>query len=301
MNYEKIGQNIDDMRKARNWTKTALAKKMNTSEPTIHAHIKTGKMSLDSLVRYAEVLGCSIGDLTDGTTNIEDFHLDTDILAYYPYNLAVAVGYGFLDPRKPEEVEEARQMAYSIYVPAIMESLDALTEREQKVIRLRFQSGLTYEQAGKHFNVTRERIRQVEAKAIRKLRHPRHWKHWKKDTMDKVFEVAEDRDRLRLENMELKSRLTKIMDAMGMKEEQKQRVMDTKEKAPDVSLDELELSVRSYNCLKRVGVAKLSDFDGWTMERLMKVRNLGRKSMEEVLHKLKEYGVEIKDDTAIPR
>lgn len=293
MDYEKIGQNIDEIRKARNWTKTALAKKMNASEATIHTHIKTGKMSLDSLVRYAEVLGCSIGDLTDGTTNIEDFHLDTDILAYYPYNLAVAVGYGYLDARDPEKMEEARQMAYSIYVPAIIESLETLTEREQKVIRLRFQSGLTYEQAGKHFNVTRERIRQVEAKAIRKLRHPRHWKHWKKDTMDKMFEVAEDRDRLRLENMELKSRLTKIMDAMGMKEEQKQRVMDTKEKAPDVSLDELELSVRSYNCLKRAGITKLSDFEGWTTERLMKVRNLGRKSMEEVLYKLREHGVEI--------
>ena len=54
--------------------------------------------------------------------------------------------------------------------------LDTLTEREQKVLRLRF--GLddgrarTLEEVGKEFNVTRERIRQIEAKALRKLRHP---------------------------------------------------------------------------------------------------------------------------------
>ena len=59
---------------------------------------------------------------------------------------------------------------------AYMEVLDTLTEREEKVLRLRF--GLddgrarTLEEVGKEFNVTRERIRQIEAKALRKLRHP---------------------------------------------------------------------------------------------------------------------------------
>lgn len=58
----------------------------------------------------------------------------------------------------------------------LMEVLDTLTEREQKVLRLRF--GLddgrprTLEEVGRQFNVTRERIRQIEAKALRKLRHP---------------------------------------------------------------------------------------------------------------------------------
>ena len=58
----------------------------------------------------------------------------------------------------------------------LMEVLLTLTEREQKVLRLRF--GLddgrprTLEEVGRQFNVTRERIRQIEAKALRKLRHP---------------------------------------------------------------------------------------------------------------------------------
>lgn len=56
------------------------------------------------------------------------------------------------------------------------EVLDTLTEREQKVLRLRFGMNdgraRTLEEVGKEFDVTRERIRQIEAKALRKLRHP---------------------------------------------------------------------------------------------------------------------------------
>ena len=49
---------------------------------------------------------------------------------------------------------------------------DTLSEREIQVLEMRFRDGMTYEQCGKSFNVTRERIRQIEAKALRKLRHP---------------------------------------------------------------------------------------------------------------------------------
>ncbi len=65
---------------------------------------------------------------------------------------------------------------YTLLHEQLMEVLDTLTDREQKVLRLRF--GLddgrprTLEEVGKEFNVTRERIRQIEAKALRKLRHP---------------------------------------------------------------------------------------------------------------------------------
>ena len=65
---------------------------------------------------------------------------------------------------------------YTLLHEQLMEVLDTLTEREQKVLRLRF--GLddgrprTLEEVGRQFNVTRERIRQIEAKALRKLRHP---------------------------------------------------------------------------------------------------------------------------------
>ena len=66
-----------------------------------------------------------------------------------------------------------------------------------------------------------------------------------------------------------------------------------KEKALEMSIDELELSVRSYNCLKRAGINTVEELCNKTPEEMMKVRNLGRKSLEEVLEKLKELGLKL--------
>ena len=66
-----------------------------------------------------------------------------------------------------------------------------------------------------------------------------------------------------------------------------------KEKVLEMSIDELELSVRSYNCLKRAGINTVEELTNKTSEDMMKVRNLGRKSLEEVLAKLKELGLQL--------
>ena len=66
-----------------------------------------------------------------------------------------------------------------------------------------------------------------------------------------------------------------------------------KEKVLEMNIDELELSVRSYNCLKRAGINTVEELCNRTSEDMMKVRNLGRKSLEEVLAKLKELGLQL--------
>mgnify|MGYP001131553384 FL=1 len=68
---------------------------------------------------------------------------------------------------------------------------------------------------------------------------------------------------------------------------------DDKEKVLEMNIDELELSVRSYNCLKRAGINTVEELTNRTPEDMMKVRNLGRKSLEEVLAKLKELGLSL--------
>ena len=68
---------------------------------------------------------------------------------------------------------------------------------------------------------------------------------------------------------------------------------DEKEKVLEMSIDELELSVRSYNCLKRAGINTVEELTNRTSEDMMKVRNLGRKSLDEVLAKLKELGLQL--------
>ena len=77
------------------------------------------------------------------------------------------------------------------------------------------------------------------------------------------------------------------IDVMVEKEEEE------KDHAIAKSIDELELSVRSYNCLKRAGINTVKELCDKTPEDMMKVRNLGRKSLEEVLGKLKELGLSL--------
>ncbi len=69
---------------------------------------------------------------------------------------------------------------------------------------------------------------------------------------------------------------------------------DEKEKVLEMNIDELELSVRSYNCLKRAGINTVEELTNKTSEDMMKVRNLGKKSLDEVLIKLKELGLSLK-------
>ena len=69
---------------------------------------------------------------------------------------------------------------------------------------------------------------------------------------------------------------------------------DKKEKALEMTIEELDLSVRSYNCLKRAGINTVQELAGKSMDDMMKVRNLGKKSLEEVERKLNELGLNLR-------
>jgi len=71
---------------------------------------------------------------------------------------------------------------------------------------------------------------------------------------------------------------------------------DKKEKVLEMTIEELDLSVRSYNCLKRAGINTVQELTQKTEEDMMKVRNLGRKSLEEVQQKLGELGLSLRKD-----
>ena len=74
---------------------------------------------------------------------------------------------------------------------------------------------------------------------------------------------------------------------------------DEKGKVLEMSIDELELSVRSYNCLKRAGINTVEELTNKTPDDMMKVRNLGRKSLEEVLAKLQELGLALNNSEEV--
>lgn len=71
---------------------------------------------------------------------------------------------------------------------------------------------------------------------------------------------------------------------------------EDKDKVGEMPIEELELSVRSYNCLKRAGIGTVKELCNKTQDEMMKVRNLGRKSLDEVLEKLQELGLELRQE-----
>ena len=84
---------------------------------------------------------------------------------------------------------------------------------------------------------------------------------------------------------------TDLSDRLDSSEVTLDREETQREKMMEMSIEELDLSVRSYNCLKRAGINSVEDLANKTEEDMMKVRNLGRKSLEEVLNKMADLGL----------
>ena len=71
---------------------------------------------------------------------------------------------------------------------------------------------------------------------------------------------------------------------------------DPKVKALETSIEDLDFSVRAYNCLKRAGIHTLQDLVNKSESDMMKIRNLGKKSLKEVLDKIRDMGLVLRDD-----
>lgn len=99
--------------------------------------------------------------------------------------------------------------------------------------------------------------------------------------------------RILIEHFEILTELDEIADETGL---MKQNVDDSKTKALEMSIDELEFSVRAYNCLKRANINTLQDLTQKSENEMMKIRNLGKKSLKEVIDKVKEMGFSFRND-----
>ena len=89
---------------------------------------------------------------------------------------------------------------------------------------------------------------------------------------------------------------TDLSDKIGASSTVVEHVDNTRDKVLDMTIEELDLSVRSFNCLKRANINTVSDLISKTQDEMIKVRNLGRKSLEEVEHKLAMMGLSLADE-----
>ena len=96
-----------------------------------------------------------------------------------------------------------------------------------------------------------------------------------------------------IEHLNIITNLSEIADTTGIMNAKQE---DSKLKKLETSIDDLDLSVRAYNCLKRAGVNTLGDLTEKTELEMMKIRNLGKKSLKEVIDKIKEMGLKFRDE-----
>lgn len=180
--------------------------------------------------------------------------------------------------------------------------LDTLTDREQKVIKLRI--GIndlkerTVEEVANILRLTCEQVSGIEAKAFRKLRHPSRSRSLTGRNMYKLFlEKYDDFYSSRLSDL-LIEEIISLVENRQNRSFYIEKIMKrydisitnqegTKE-IVDCDLDELELSVRAYNCLKRAGINTFSELAHMSDGELKHVRNLGQRCYDEVKQKMKE-------------
>ncbi|MGN1355140.1 MAG: DNA-directed RNA polymerase subunit alpha [Bacilli bacterium] len=99
--------------------------------------------------------------------------------------------------------------------------------------------------------------------------------------------------RILIEHFTILTDLSTIADVTGMMIE---KTEDPKVKALETSIEDLDFSVRAYNCLKRAGIHTLQDLVNKSESDMMKIRNLGKKSLKEVLDKIRDMGLILRDD-----
>lgn len=99
--------------------------------------------------------------------------------------------------------------------------------------------------------------------------------------------------RILIEHFDILTKLNKIADMTGLLADKEE---DPIQKTLETPIEELDLSVRAYNCLKRAGHHTLQDLTSLSESEMMKIRNLGKKSLKEVIDKIKEMGLKFRDE-----
>ena len=194
----------------------------------------------------------------------------------YPENLLSQVFVNGLPTELPDDV--ALVLEYIIQ--------KTLTEREGRVLDMRYKRYMTMAAIGEEYGLRAERIRQIEAKAVRKLRHPSRSKYILMG-MEGYINYLRDtavEERLREYKKEIISLEKKIAELTDTEYEEEKNEL---ENAP---LAELDLSVRTFNILYRAGYSTVKELLDADAEKIVSLPNLGLKNFSDLIDVLSEKG-----------
>lgn len=203
---------------------------------------------------------------------------------------------------------------YDEIIPNFNENIKRILDKEMFSDRERYCLMAYYKDVrdlgdiGKSLGVTRERIGQIIGKAVRKLNHPTN-RDMLLQGKDKFELISINEKEEIIKEFKEKIGYDLIIEWIGNHEITEElldvchSIINTYNNEPkgqeETTIEDLDLSVRSYNCLKRWGINTLKDLTSMTRDDMMKVRNLGRKSLKEVESKLNEIGLSFKENEEV--
>ena len=216
----------------------------------------------------------------------------------YPINLLIAC------LEIPIDSEEVAPDIWDYDIRHFKKLISTLMDREQRVLEMRYQFGMSLEEAAKAFGLTKERVRQIQKKAERKLRYS--------SVSDGIRVVNHETfDALKQENSKLKARISGLehnldvyrarLEELNVELEKPEENRGSKaESFNKIKIEELDWSIRAYNCLKRAGFNTLGDIlyfdqnqgnveEPFRCQSWWHIRNFGKKSMIEVAKTVFNY------------
>ena len=313
------GERIKELREKLGFTQPELAEKIGLSLSSIRFY-ELGKVdpSLETICKMADYFQVSVdyllnrADEKDDDVDLKDLqcmeynmylkdykkYAAGNIVEFpkykpmYPYNLLTAVSNELWDEALTEDQENG--LAYAI---------SKLSTREQTCIIHYFKEEKNLEQCGRIYNVTRERVRQILAKALRKLRNPIRYKYIRYGLVGSEIEGAIRKEKERYDHLrellDSNNNMETGLEVQGIPYE----LPDGKGYTGWLSLEKLDFSVRTYNCLKRWRLQEdgheidnIYDLTGVTEKELLNCRNLGRRSVDEIKNKLAEYNLSLREE-----
>ena len=217
----------------------------------------------------------------------EAFNRIPSIEDCYPYNLIRSV-LGIDD--RSDDLPDID--IWDLNVREFKRNITALTDREQRVLELRYQFGLTLDECGVVMRLTRERIRQIQAKAERKLRHWMAGGYCQMVPKSDYIQAATRVQGLEATIQQLEERLKKY-------EEEDEKNREAVRPDGNTPIDRLTLGVRAYNCLKRARLDTIQDilkFDHlqgssenpYPCNSWCEIRNLGVGTLSEIARRVYE-------------
>lgn len=170
--------------------------------------------------------------------------------------------------------------------------ISQLPPRRQLVIRLRYQKRMTYKDIARDLDVSRERVRQILVRTLRTFRHPAFRNQLLSVPKDRHNQILRENARLERLAEYYKQRMEAAIDAAGIAPPP----VEPDPPDPDIleeRIEFLDLGVRSYNALYRANIDTVAQLVRLDPYRVMAIRNLGRKSFDEIVARLAAHGLEL--------